>query len=183
MQRVMIVGGPGSGKSVLARALGERTGLPVHHMDKIHWEAGWIQRSTEAKDLLTREVHMQDRWIFEGGHSRTYAERIARADTYIWLDVPVHLRIFRVLRRLALYYGQSRPDLPEGCPERLSWQMVDFLRYIWRTRNTARKKLEELYSSPPPHVTCYRFTTLQEVRHFLDGLSESGHPGKSACLD
>ncbi|MEL6615862.1 MAG: AAA family ATPase, partial [Bacteroidota bacterium] len=33
MQRVMIVGGPGAGKSTLARRLGEATGLPVIHID------------------------------------------------------------------------------------------------------------------------------------------------------
>jgi adenylate kinase family enzyme len=99
MKRVMIVGGPGSGKSTLARLLGERTGLPVVHIDHIHWQAGWIERDKEDKDRLTREVHARDAWIFEGGHSRTYDDRMARADTLIWLDMPVWLRLWRVLRR------------------------------------------------------------------------------------
>ena len=172
MKRVMIVGGPGSGKSVLARKLGARTGLPVIHIDRIHWQAGWVERSPQDKDRLCRDVHMQEEWIFEGGHSRTWAERIARADTYIWLDVPVHLRIFRVLRRSLVYYGRSRPDLPDGCPERLNRQTIGFLKFIWRTRNLARKKMEALYRDPPPHVTCHRFATLSQVRDFLDGLPD-----------
>lgn len=42
MQRVMIIGQPGSGKSTLAREMGKHTGLPVVHIDTIHWQPGWV---------------------------------------------------------------------------------------------------------------------------------------------
>ena len=58
-------------------------------MDHIHYASGWVERSKAEKTRLTREVHALDEWIFEGGHSTTYPERVARADTLIWLDVPV----------------------------------------------------------------------------------------------
>ncbi|MDF9757302.1 Mg-chelatase subunit ChlI [Pseudomonas hunanensis] len=67
MQRVMIVGQPGSGKSTLARKLGEQTGLPVVHIDTIHWQPGWVERSPDEKTRLCREVEARERWIFEGG--------------------------------------------------------------------------------------------------------------------
>lgn len=174
MKRVMIAGGPGSGKSMLAVALGEKTGLPVFHMDRIHYRPGWVERSREEKDRLTHEVHVQERWIFEGGHSSTYAERIARADTFIWLDVPVMRRTFRVLRRTVQFHGRTRPDLPEGCPERFNRQTVEFLRFIWRTRKTSRSKLEAVFEAPPRHLTCHRFRTLGDVRAFLSGLDGEG---------
>ncbi|WP_367279116.1 AAA family ATPase [uncultured Roseibium sp.] len=139
MKRVMIVGAPGSGKSTLARALGEKTGLPVHHMDKIHYRPGWVPRTKAEKDRLTHEVHVQDRWILEGGHSNTYGERLARADTFIWLDMPVGRRLVRVLRRSVKYYGQSRPDLPDGCVEPFNLQTLEFFYFIWQTRHSARQ--------------------------------------------
>lgn len=40
IERVMIVGGPGAGKLWLARDLGRISGLPVFHMDQIHWKPG-----------------------------------------------------------------------------------------------------------------------------------------------
>lgn len=58
MQRVMIVGQPGSGKSRLAQALGARTGLPVVHIDTIHWQPGWVERSFNEKTRLCHEVEL-----------------------------------------------------------------------------------------------------------------------------
>ncbi|WP_420332030.1 DNA topology modulation protein FlaR [Roseibium sp.] len=174
MKRVMIVGGPGSGKSTLARRLGERTGLPVFHMDKIHWCAGWVERARDEKDRMTHEVHIQDRWIFEGGHSSTYPERVARADTFVWLDVPVGLRIFRVLKRSVVNYGTTRPDLADGCPERLDFQTIEFLRFIWRTRHSARAKLLAVYQEPPRHLDVFRLTTKLEFDAFLRTCAERG---------
>ena len=40
MERVMIIGCGGAGKSTLARKLGEKTGLPVVHLDQIWWAPG-----------------------------------------------------------------------------------------------------------------------------------------------
>lgn len=171
MRRVMIVGQPGSGKSTLARALGARTGLPVFHMDHIHWTAGWVERDADEKMRLVRGIHEQELWILEGGHSASYSARVARADTFIWLDVPLALRVWRVLRRLAVHYGRIRPDLPDGCPERFNAQTIEFLRFIWRTRHTARLRMRAIFEDPPDHLTVHRLRNLNEVRRFLTGVN------------
>lgn len=44
MQRALVIGSPGAGKSTLAHALAERSRLPLFHMDKLHWLPGWIER-------------------------------------------------------------------------------------------------------------------------------------------
>lgn len=170
MQRVMIIGQPGSGKSTLARALGELTFLPVIHIDLIHWKPGWVERARAEKTRMTLDVIKDPRWIFEGGHSATYSERLARADTLIWLDLPVGLRTWRVLRRTVQHYGTARPDLPEGCPERFS---AEFLGFIWRTRHSSRAKMKALYDSAPDTVSTYRFTNARAVRAFLDDLRDA----------
>ncbi|MGL4238187.1 AAA family ATPase [Tabrizicola sp.] len=170
MQRVMIVGQPGSGKSTLARELGQRTGLPVFHMDHIHWQAGWVERPRAEKIRLALEVEAQERWIFEGGLSATYDNRVARADTLIWLDLPVGLRFWRVVKRSVRYFGQTRSDLPDGCAERLGPETLPFWRYIWRTRATARQRILLLLASAPPHLTIVHLRRRREVARFLNGL-------------
>ncbi len=167
MNRVMIVGGPGSGKSTLARALGAATGLPVYHMDHIHWQPGWVERTRAEKDRLTREVHARERWIFEGNHSSTYAERVSRADTLIWLDLPLGLRFYRVVWRSLRDLGQQRPDLPAGCPEQLSVETLHFLQFIWRTRHSARAKVRAQIAEIGGGVTVVHLKSRSEVRNYL----------------
>ena len=169
----MIVGGPGSGKTTLARAVGERTGLPVVHMDAIHYGPGWAERSAAEKGALTREVHARERWVFEGGHSATYAERLARADTLVWLDVPLPVRLWRVLRRTWRHRGRSRPEMPEGCTERFGAQTLEFVGFILGTSRGARAKVHRLYAGAPAHVRTVRLRRRADVEAFLDGLPPS----------
>ena len=81
IERIMIIGGAGSGKSSLARRLGEITGLPVIHIDTLYWQPGWIMRPRDEIGRLTNEAADQDTWIFEGNHSETMIYRASRADT------------------------------------------------------------------------------------------------------
>ncbi len=164
----MIVGGPGSGKSTLARELGARTGLPVFHMDHIHWKPGWIARETAEKERMTREVHAREEWIFEGGFSQTYSERLARADALIWLDMPLSLRLWRVTRRAVTQYGRTRPDMAPDCPEQLSREMLDFYAFIWRTRHSGRRLVMDLIEEAKVGVDIRVLRSLREVRAFLD---------------
>ncbi len=166
MQRVMVVGGSGSGKSTLARALGACTGLPVYHMDHIHWMPGWVQRPRDLRQEMAHAIERQDAWIFEGGFSTTYAHRAARADTLIWQDLPEGLRLWRVTRRLMAYWGQRRPDMAEGCVEGLHAETLAFYRWIWSTRHSHRAALADLVRAHP-HLRVHHFRAPHEVKTFL----------------
>lgn len=180
VQRIMIVGQPGSGKSTLARELELRTGLPVVHIDRIHWQAGWIERTREEKTRLCDEVEAREAWIFEGGHSATWPNRLARAEMLIWLDLPIWLRLWRVLRRSAVYHGVSRPDLPEGCPERIGPETLPFLRWIWNTRHSARAAMGRLQTRAPAQMPVCHLRSRAEVRRFLrDWPSALGQQGRA----
>ena len=167
MQRVMIVGGCGAGKSTLARELGRRTGLPVFHTDQIHWRPGWVERPQAEKRPLLNAIVARDAWIIDGNQTVTLDQRLSRADTFVWLDLPVARRLARVIRRTVINRGQTRPDLPENCPERLNREFLEFLAYIWRTRHTSRTAPMATVANPPPHLTAHRLASTADVAAFL----------------
>ena len=47
MNKILIIGCGGAGKSTLAKILDEKLGLPVIHLDKEFWRAGWKPLSKE----------------------------------------------------------------------------------------------------------------------------------------
>lgn len=163
----MIIGQPGSGKSTLARELGLLTGLPVIHIDQILWKTGWIERSTEDRGKLISKVHQQESWIFEGNYPQTIPERIAQADTCIWLDFPLGLRLWRVIARTLHYHGTNRPDLPEGCPERFT---MEFFWWIISTRKSGRGLGQNIIDNTPSHLTVHQLRNAQHVLTFLENI-------------
>ena len=170
MKRVMILGQPGSGKSTLAQKLGEATGLPVVHMDRIHWMAGWVPRGEAEKYEMARAAMAQEAWVFEGGFSRTWDERAERADTLIWLDVGLWRRLWRVTYRFFRYFGQARPDLPEGCNEGNWREMIEFYKWIWNTRHTSRAKIARLIEDHQGGLDVIVMHSIPEVEAYLEGI-------------
>lgn len=173
MKRVMIVGGAGSGKSTLARILGPRLGLPVFHMDQIHWQENWVERPQADKIPMAKAVEDQDAWVFEGGMSVTYGSRMQRADMIIWLDLPVGLRLWRVTKRLFRYLGKARPDLPKGCVERLHPATLEFYWFIWTSRNSSRDKIAELVTGAPEGQKVVHLRSRHAVKAWLDSLPKT----------
>lgn len=174
MQRVMIVGAPGSGKSTLARWLGARLDLPVHHMDHLHHLPGWEPRPDPEKQAMAHAIEATPAWVFEGGMSSTYATRAARADTLIWLDLPVGLRLWRVTKRLVRYWGQTRPDMAPGCVEGLGWHTFEFYHWIVTTRRGARRKVQAVLDAAHPRLQVYHLTTRAEVAGFMAAIDATG---------
>ncbi len=167
MKRIAIVGQPGSGKSTLALQLAARTGLPVFHMDHIHWKAGWQERDRDEKLALARDILRRDTWIFEGGFSKINADRLERADLLIWLDLPFGLRAWRVLKRTTYWFGRMRPDMQRDCREGLNPEMLRFFRYIWNTRRSGREKIATSLSRARPDLRVIHLKSPQQVYDFL----------------
>ncbi len=106
MQRVMIIGGPGAGKSWLAGRLGRCLDLPVQAIDDLLTSRDGRRRDDAEIDNAAVAATRGERWIIEGGNTRTYAARLARADCLIRLKPARLTRLWRVIGR-----GRVTPSL------------------------------------------------------------------------
>src|SRR5579863_2517457 len=88
LRRVVILGGSGTGKSTLARELGQHIGLPVVHLDVLYWRPGWQEPDTAGFRARTAAAIAGDAWISEGNYRETFDLRLPRADTVIILEAP-----------------------------------------------------------------------------------------------
>ena len=168
MKRVMILGGPGAGKSTLAKQIHALCGLPIYHLDKLHWRAGWTAPPKDEWSALIAEIAAQDAWIMDGNYSNTFHLRIPRADTIIWLDLPRRICFPRVLKRMLLNLGRVREDVAPGCPERLD---IAFLRWAWTFRRAHVEKYRVALNSVASHSSVVIIGSGREAEQFLHRLS------------
>lgn len=175
MQRIVILGNSGSGKSTLARLLGKRLGLPVVHLDRLFWEPGWVEPDAEQFRSRVRSAVTADGWVCEGNYARrTFDLRLARADQIIWLDTPRLTCFLRVIIRSVL--NQPRPDIPDGCREKLSRAFFAFLRYVWKFDRDSRPGIERMRLAMGPQLPIVRLRNRREITVFLNSLPPPSRP-------
>lgn len=117
----MIIGCGGSGKSTLATRLGEKLSLPVHHLDRLFWQWGWKELPKDEWRKTQEKLCAEPEWIIDGNYAGTMDVRFVAADTIIYLDVSTLTCLLGAIKRFVCFYGRTRPDMTEGCPERLEW--------------------------------------------------------------
>jgi adenylate kinase family enzyme len=163
MQRILIIGPCGAGKSTLAMQLGPRLDLPVYHMDQLNWKPGWVESSKDEIRNKLAEVTAQKHWIIDGTYGGTLPERLARADTVLYLDYPIRLCVMRLMKRIWTYRGRSRPDMAEGCPERFD---LPFFFYLLRWNSGPKLRTEARIKGHEAKVT--RFNSPAALQTWLD---------------
>ncbi|MBU2991916.1 DNA topology modulation protein FlaR [Octadecabacter sp. 1_MG-2023] len=129
MKRIIITGANGSGKShFAAQCHGARPDVPLMSFDAIKLTTNWIQRPRSEIDADLVNAIQGESWILEGGPS-LLPLALSRADAVVWLDPPIALRAWRLLKRPLKRRGMTRPELPDGNPDYLMEQY----RFAWRS--------------------------------------------------
>ena len=167
MERIILVGCGGAGKSTLARAMGERTCLPVVHLDQIFWRENWQSIPREEFDQLLQVELEKPRWIIDGDYGRTLPLRLKYCDTAIFLDYPRWQCVAGVLKRIISSHGRTRPDMAQGCKERFDWE---FLTWVWNWRKNKRQGILEAFAQAEG-VRIIILKSRREGRKFLKNLS------------
>lgn len=168
MQRVLVIGIPGAGKSTFSRALAGRTGLPLIHLDKEFWRPGWVQTPRPEWRARVAELAARERWVMDGNYDSSLDLRLPRADAVFWFDYPRIRCLRRALWRAAATYGMVRPDMGEGCPERFDWE---FMRYIWTFNARERPRVAASLAKFGAHVDPVVFRRDGDAVRYLASLS------------
>jgi adenylate kinase family enzyme len=166
-KRIIIIGCGGSGKSTLAIKLGAKLSLPVHHLDRIFWQPGWVSMPRDQFTAIQKDLVSSDTWIIDGNYDHTLDLRLAACDMAIFLDMPRVTCLWNVLKRRVMYHGQTRPDLNEGCPEKID---AEFLRWIWHFNQDIRPGMVEKLKHLDQGKQVVILKSPQQVKPFLNSI-------------
>lgn len=168
MERIMVIGvSAGVGKSTFARKLGEILNKKVYHLDSYYWKPGWVESSLEEFRNAQKEIVKNDHWIIEGNYSSSFDIRAEIADTIIYLELPLAVCLYRVLKRWLMNIGRTRPDLGEGCPEKMEWT---FLKFIYTTYHSRKKKMAERFQILGFEKTIIVLKNKKAIREYLENI-------------
>jgi len=165
MNRILIVGKGSSGKSTLAKALGEKLGLPVYHLDQHFWKENWEALNLEDKHKVHTKLILEDKWIIEGS-TEFLAERAKRANLFIVLDFGRHKTLPSWLHRVWKYRGATRPDMADGNIEKLN------LAYLkWQLDGKSNQRKIKTLKKVSPHTEMVILKNRREIKKYLSSLN------------
>ena len=160
MKKIIVIGCPGSGKSTFARALYDKTGIPLYHLDMMYWNA---DKTTVEKSVFLERlsaVLKKDEWIIDGNYGSTMELRMTACDTAIFLDYPLDVCLDGIKERR----GNPRSDMPWIETE----EDAEFIEFIKSYNEQQKPKVLELlekYSDKNIVI----FKSREEANAFLNG--------------
>jgi adenylate kinase family enzyme len=167
MRRVAVVGCGGAGKTTLASELADRLGIPVIHIDSHYWQmvdGERVESTPEQWEARHGELIAQDDWVIDGMKFGVLDERLARADTVVYLDPSPAICLGAIIQRRLRHRGQDRPEL--GVYVHINYE---FLRWVWMFRRRQRPTLlSKLARFEGEVVILHR---RREVRRYLEAIA------------
>lgn len=166
--KIAILGHSGSGKSTLASVLGDKYGLPVLHFDSIHFLPGWVETDRPYKRKIVTEFldANPEGWVIDGNYLKICAQRrFEEADRILYLDFPRRVCLPRVLKRWVKYRGKTRPDMGEGCEEKVD---REFLLWVLRDGRSPEKLAEFRAVEAQYPDKFHHFTSPKQLEKELD---------------
>jgi len=170
MKRVAVFGNTGGGKSTLAKRLADLTRLPLYALDTIQFRAGGGKVPHEEYLKAHADLVRQDEWIIDGyGCVASSWERFGKADTLVYIDLPLMTHHWRVTRRLL----QGLFATPEGWPENSPiWSStMNSYKVLWLCHLRLTPRYRQLIADLAASKRVHHLKSSAEMTAFLDAIS------------
>jgi adenylate kinase family enzyme len=147
LERILIIGGNGCGKTTLAQTLASKLGLPLIHLDMLYWRDNWVNAPKDEFDYLLLKELSKPKWIIDGNMNRTIPLRLKYCDTVIYMDFSRTICVYGAIKRVFKNYGKSRLDMGGYCPEKFDKEKIEFIKSIWKYDKANRKRFYDMLNN------------------------------------
>lgn len=164
MKKIIVIGCPGSGKSTFSRALHNKTGIPLYHLDMMYWneDKTVVEKSLFRQRLL--EVIEGDEWIIDGNYGSTMEMRMSACDTVFFLDYSLDTCLDGITQRR----GKPRSDIPWVETE----EDPEFIDFIKNFDAESKPKIIELLDKYKEKRTIVIFKSREDADGYIDRREE-----------
>ena len=159
MNRILVIGCPGAGKTYFAKALSKIIGIPVIHMDNLYWNKDKTSISKEELENKLLPYLKEDKWIIDGNYHDTLKQRLEYASDVFFLNMPRETCIEGILERI----DQPRDDIPWVETKKDAIDLIEWtIDYEDRTKADEERLLKK-YKKVNVHI----LKTRAEVNNYL----------------
>jgi adenylate kinase family enzyme len=166
VEKVVVVGCCGSGKSYVAREIGRLTGAPVTHLDAIYYDDEWNAAPMDGFADAQHELVARPRWVIDGNYNSTLEIRLRACDTVVFLDLPTRSCLWGMLSR-QLRHGAGQ-NSTNGVYNRIN---TDVVKYVRGYRRSMRPRVLAKFDEYAGHA---RVVSLRSRAHARQWLAELG---------
>ena len=177
VRRISVAGTSGSGKSTTGRALAARLGVPYVELDALHHGPNWQEAPPDVlRDRVAAAMAAApDGWVIDGNYRGKLGDLVLeRADTLVWLDLPLRVSLVRLWQRT---WGRilRREELWNGNRESVRGAFLgreSLFAWTLRSHRTHRLELPGA-AARHPGLNVVRLRSAAEVERFLAQASPS----------
>ncbi len=165
MNRVVIIGNAGGGKTTLSKRLAASKQLPLIFLDQVLWRPGWQALSVDEFLSEHKRLIEGEQWIMEGvAYDASFPARLERADTIVFLDFPLWHHYGWAAKRQFKCLFRQREDWVEGCP--MLPKTLHLARIIWDIHKKTRPKLLAMIERLKPRKQVFHIRSKTQLNAF-----------------
>ncbi len=173
MQRVLVVGTSGSGKTTFAQRLAEKMDADHIELDSLHWLPGWQERPHEQFAELLQERLQGERWVVDGNYTRTRQLILSCATHLVWLNYPFVFVFWRVLVRT---FSRAYTQEPLFSGNKELWRQSFFSRdsillWVITSHNRRKRTYRQIFTEKAfQNLEYVEFTNHKQAERFIQSL-------------